>query len=42
MQLRKRAVYSIMNEKLKQVQEIEEKELKCVISYVIKKFKLAL
>lgn len=42
MQLGKRAVYSIMNEKLKQVQKIEEKELKCVISYVIKNFKLVL
>ena len=36
------AVFSIMNEKLKQVQEIEGKELKCVIGYVMKIFKPAL
>lgn len=36
------SVYSIMNEKSKQVQEIEGKELKCVISYVMKIFKPAL
>lgn len=31
MELRRRAVYSAINERLKQVQEREEEELRCVI-----------
>ena len=38
MELRRKAVYSVMNQKLKQVQELEEKELRSVIGYMMKDF----